>query len=145
MKIAGKVTAGKFQPDNPAALPICWREHDGKRVTMEVLPERTGRSNRQNARHWSVIVPLAQHALNLKRGPEMIPLSKEQTHYVLVQAFGASEETELGPVPVRSSLMDKKQFHALDEKAERWLQDCGYCIPSGPEEQVAEQIAEATA
>lgn len=144
MKLTGQVVGGKFKPDNPASWPIAMRHFDGKRITVEIEVERLRRSTRANARHWAVIVPLAQHALNLKRGPEMIPLSKEQTHYVLVTAFGASEETDLGPVPVRSSLMDTKQFHALDEKAEQWLNDLGYFIPSGSDVDVAEQVAEAT-
>ena len=144
MKIAGKIVAGKLKPDNPAAWPIAMRQFDGKRVTVEVEAERVRRSLRANARHWSVIVPLARHALNLLRGPELLPLNKDQTHYVLVTAFGASEETELGPVPVRSSLMDTKQFQAMDEKASLWLMDKGYGVPIGPEERVEAMIAEAT-
>lgn len=144
MKLTGRVVKGKFLPDLPAAWPIAMREFDGKEVELEINQKRVRRSNRANARHWAVIVPLARHALNLKR-PDLIPLSAEQTHYALVAAFGACEETDLGPVPVRSSLMDKKQFHALDEKAELWLRDQGYEIPDGPEVSVAQAIEEATA
>lgn len=142
MKIAGKVAAGKLVCDLPAAWPIAMREMDGRRVTVEIEAERSRRTVKANAYHWAVIVPLAQHALNLKR-PDQIPLSKDQTHYVLVTAFGASEETELGPVPVRSSLMDTQQFHALDEKAARWLMDLGYGIPDG--QGAGAQVEEATA
>lgn len=141
MKFTGRVQNGRLIPDNPASYPIALRECEGKPVTVEVEVRRERRSVKANAYHWGIIVPLAQHALNLKRGPEMIPLSKDQVHYVLVTAFGASEETELGPVPVRSSLMDSKQFSALDEKAARWLMDQGYGIPDGPG--AAVQVAEA--
>ena len=119
------------------------REFDGKAVVVDIEQKREARSLRANARHWALIVPLAQHALDLKRGRDAIPLSREQVHYVLVTAFGASEETDLGPVPVRSSLMDTQQFHAMDEKAARWLMDLGYSIPEGPGAEA--MVEEATA
>lgn len=143
MKIPGKVEGGKFRPDNVAAWPIALREVEGKRVVVDIEAEKKHRSLRQNARHWAVIVPLAQHALNLKRGPDLLPLSKEQVHYLLVTAFGASEETDLGSVPVRSSAMDTKQFAQLDEKAALWLAECGYGLPDGPD--AAVMVEEATA
>ena len=145
MKMTAKVEGGKLRFDNPAALPICLREYDGKRVTVDIEPERIRRSGKANARHWAVVVPLVRHCLNLKRGDDPSNwLTKDQTHYVIVTAFGASEETELGSVPVRSSLMDKGQFHEMDLKAEAWLADQGYGIPDGSDDFVAQQVMEAT-
>lgn len=141
MKLTGRVVEGKLKFDSPAAWPICMREYDGKSVTVDVEVRREARSTKANARHWALIVPLARHALNLKRGSDLLPLSKEQVHYLLVTAFGASEETELGPVPVRSSLMNTKQFHELDQKTELWLMDQGYGIPDGTDAMFDEAMA----
>jgi hypothetical protein len=141
MKIPGSVVSGKFKPDNPAALPIAFREYDGKRVTVEIEPEKTRRSTQANARYWTCLVPLAQHCLNLKR-PGLLPLSKDQVHAVLVSAFVGQEETELGPVPVRTRTMTKEQFHAFNEQVERWLAENQYLIPDSLD--AAELIEEAT-
>ena len=144
MKLTGRVVAGKFTPDLPAAWPIAMREFDGKRVTLEIEAEKSRRSTQANARYFACLVPLAQHCLNLKR-PGLLPLSKDQTHAVLVSAFVGQEETELGPVPVRTRTMTKEQFHAFNEQVERWLNESGYSVPDGPDVDVAEMIEEATA
>jgi hypothetical protein len=143
VKLEGRVEKGRLVTD-PAIWAIALREYEGQPVILEIEKKREVRTGRANRRHWTVIVPLARHHLNLKRGNELPPLSKDQTHYVLVTAFGASEETELGPVPIRSSLMTTKQFHEMDEKAGLWLRENGYPIPDGPEVSVEQAIEEAT-
>ena len=143
MKITGKASGGKFVPDSPAALPIAWREYDGRRVTVEIEPERIRRSVKANARYWSCLVYLARHYLNLKR-PGLPPLNKDQVHAVLVTAFVGQEETELGPVPMATRTLDTKQFHAFSEKVEAWLNENDYTIPDGSDDFVAQQVMEAT-
>ena len=143
MKIEGRVVDGHLVCDIPAAWPIAMREFNGHPVVVEIEQKRERRTNRANARYWTVLVPLARHALNLKRGADMLPLNKDQVHYLLVTAFAGSEETELGAVPVRTSTMDTKQFHHLTEQVALWLGEQGYPVPEGPEVSVAEAIEEA--
>lgn len=125
MKITGRVVGGKFQPDNPAALPIAWREFDGKPVELTIEQKRDRRSSQANRRFWGLLVPLAGHYLSQTRD---VPLSKEQVKYVLCSAFLGCDETPLGLVPMRTSELDTKQFHAFCEKVERWLMEAGYAV-----------------
>lgn len=144
MKLEATVKNGRLVCD-PAIWAIAMREYADRTVIVEIDRKRELRSIRANKRHWTIIVPLARHHLNLKRGNELPPLSKEQVHYVLVMAFGAAEETELGPAPIRSSLMTKAQFHEMDEKAALWLRENKYPVPDGPEMSVEAAIQEAMA
>lgn len=142
MKLTGKVSGGKFTPDLPAAWPIAMRQYEGKDVTVEIEARKSTRSVKQNARYWTCIVPLAQHYLNLKR-EGLPPLNRDQVHWVLATAFVGQEETELGPVPMRTRSLDTAQFCAFSDQVERWLGTVGYCIPDGPDAEV--QIQEAMA
>lgn len=136
MKLTGRVVAGKFTPDLPAAWPIAMREFDGKRVTLEIEAEKSRRSTQANARYWAVLVPLAAHCLNLKR-PGLLPLNKDQVHALLVTAFVGSEETELGTVPVHTRTMDTKAFHRFTEQVELYLSEQGYAVPDDGEVSVS--------
>jgi hypothetical protein len=125
VKLAGEVKAGKLITD-PAAWAIAMREYDGKRVTVEIEPEKSIRSLRQNARYWSLIIPLASDYLSKTRD---MPLSKEQTHYVLKSAFLGCEETELGLAPMDSRTLSTAQFAQYCEKITVWLSGHGYYLP----------------
>lgn len=126
MKMAGAVRKGRFVPDNPAAWPIALREHEGHRVIVDVERQRSQRSTAANARYWACLVPLAQHVLGETRD---VPLSKDQTHFVLVGAFAGCDETALGPVPVRTSTMTTDQFSVYCERVQAWLADNGIAVP----------------
>jgi hypothetical protein len=142
MKLEGTITDGRLVCDQ-VIWAIAMREFNGHAVVIEIDRKRARRSNRANARYWTVLVPLARHALNLKRGSELLPLNKDQVHYLLVTAFAGSEETELGAVAVHTSTMDTKQFHHFTEQVALWLREQGYAVPEGPEVSVAEVIEEA--
>lgn len=143
MKLQGRFVKGRLVLD-PVQEAICARECGDKALSVDIEPVKNRRTPRQNSRHWAVIVPLVQHALNLKR-PGLLPLNKDETHRLIATAFGGSEETELGLVPIRTRTMDTKTFAHLDEQASRWLSDLGYHVPAGPEESVADAIEEAMA
>lgn len=129
MKFSGEVKGGKLLID-PAPLAIALREYDGKRVTLEIEPEKPVRSVRQNSRYWSLIVPLASDFLSKTRD---IPLSKDQCHYVLKSAFLGCEETPLGLVPMDSRSLTTSQFHAFCEAITLWLGENGYAVPDSAE------------
>jgi len=129
MKFNGEVRGGKLLID-PASLAIACREYEGKRVTLEIEPEKSIRSLRQNSRYWGIIVPLASDFLSKTRD---VPLSKDQTHYVLKSAFLGCEETPLGLVPMDSRSLTTSQFHAFCEAITLWLGENGYSVPESAE------------
>lgn len=99
----------------------------GRRIKVTVEPEQYRRSNKANARYWSVIVPLAGHFLSRDRN---VPLSKEQVHYVLASAFVGTEESPIGvPIPCETHTLTKEQFHVFTTSVEAWLCQQGYTIP----------------
>lgn len=99
--------------------PVYWltalARMKGKRVTVVLDRERGIRSTAQNSRYWGVIVPVCQEILSQGR---TLPLSKDQTHFVLKMAFLGQEETPLGPVPMRSRDLDTAQFCTYCDKIE---------------------------
>ena len=127
MKLAGEVKAGKLVI-SPASWAIAMREYEGKRVTVEIEREKPIRTLKQNARYWSLIVPLAGDYLSKTRD---VPLSNEQVHYVLKSAFLGCEETELGLIPMDSRTLTTAQFALYCEKVTVWLSEHGYYLPEG--------------
>lgn len=127
MKLTATIAQNGFQWDDRYALAICLREYMGKAVTVDVEPLRKTRTLKQNARHWAHIVPMAQHELNRMR-PGLLPLNRDQVHALLVTAFLGSEETELGPVPMRTRDLTTEQFAHMDDQAERWLIERGWPV-----------------
>lgn len=139
MRLTGKMVKGRRVYDDPVSFAIANREvGEGERFEEEFDRLRERRSTRANRRYWGVLVPLARHALNLKR-PGLLPLNKTQTHALLVTAFLGSEETPLGPVPVATRESDTKTFHRLTSQTELWLGEQGFVIP---EEHEAERAIE---
>lgn len=125
MKLTGEVRKGRLLID-PASLAIAMREYDGKRVTVDIEPVKSIRSQQANRRYWGVLVPLAGDFLGKTRD---VPLSKDQIHYVLVSAFAGCDETPLGLVPVRTSSMTTAQFATYCERVQAWLAQQGYHVP----------------
>lgn len=80
---------------------------EGKRVVVSVELEKGRRSNAANARYWGVIVPVC--ASILSQGREL-PLSPDQTHWLLKSAFLGCYETPLGLVPKESHTLDTHAF-----------------------------------
>ena len=131
MKIPGRFDKGRLVLD-PVAVAIAAQEFGAKPLAVEIKAESPIRSVRANNRYWGCIVPLAGHALNLKR-EGLPPLNKDQIHSVLATAFIGQEETMLGPVPCSSRVLDTKQFYTYTERITRWLSDLGYVVPDGDE------------
>jgi hypothetical protein len=125
VKLSGEVKGGRLLLDQ-AALTIAIRDCEGKRVTVEIAPEKPIRSLRQNSRYWGLIVPLAGDFLSKTRD---VPLSAEQVHYVLKSAFLGCDETPLGLTPMDSRTLTTSQFGDFCEKVTVWLAEQGYVIP----------------
>lgn len=123
--MSGEVKAGKLIC-SPAAWAIALREYEGRRVVVDIEPERALRSLKANARYWAVLVPLAGDFLSKTRD---VPLSKMQIHFVLVSAFAGCEETPLGLAPVETHTMDSKVFSTFCERVQAWLAQEGYHVP----------------
>jgi hypothetical protein len=142
VKLTGVIKNGVRVYDIPAA-PIIAAQDVGEGNRFEETFERWHevRTLKQNARYWSILVPLARYQLSKTRD---IPLSKDQTHIVLVGAFAGCEETELGPVPIQTRTLKKPQFSEFMERVQAWLADKGIPVPERSEQNEVE-MDEATA
>ncbi len=101
-----------------------------KRVSVTIERERIIRNTSQNARYWSLIVPLVAECWSLKRER---PISNDMAHYALKCAFIGVEETPLGPVPKSSRTLTTAEFADYMTKIEAYLaQEFGLAvIPQG--------------
>lgn len=143
VKVPAKFVNGRLSLD-PVEETIAAREYGDKPLILDIEPVGARRSVRANARYWSVLIPLAQHCLNLKR-PGMLPLNAKQVHALLVTAFLGSEDTPLGPVPMTTHDKDSKTFGRLTEQTTLWLREQGYPVPEGRDKSVSDAIGEAMA
>jgi hypothetical protein len=126
LKLSGEVRAGKLIITPQSSLAIVLRQCEGKRVVIDIEPERPVRTVRANSRYWSLLVPLAGDLLSKTRD---VPLSKNQVHFVLKAAFLDVIETPLGMVPVDSHNLNTKEFSEYCERIQVWLADNGYSVP----------------
>lgn len=129
MKLSGEVRLGKLVIA-PVSWAIAMNHFAGKRVTVEIEAEKSLRTVRANNRYWACLVPLAGDFLSKTRD---VPLSKEQTHWVLKSAFLGCDETPLGLVPMDSRTLTTAQFSAYCEAVEAWLAQNGYSVPDSAE------------
>lgn len=110
---SGTVKGGKVELDDKLGWNALLARLDGKRVRVSVGSVDQRRSSQQNRWYFGVIVPIAAEVLSQGRA---VPLSKEQAHYVLASAFLGCEETPLGPVPMKTSLLSTAQFATYCER-----------------------------
>jgi hypothetical protein len=128
----GRVTdEGHVRPEHVRETAARLRKWKGRRVLVEVTRYVKRRTNNQLAWYWVAVVPaVADH---LSRG-RVLPLSKDQAHYVLKAAFIGQEETPLGPAPISTGTLSAAQFSEYVERirahaASEW----GLNIPSPDE------------
>lgn len=96
------------------------------RMVVEFKPDRPRRSNKQNARHWGVVVPAFQEYLR-QQGES---LSAEECHELLkARVLGTRQLIDkntgevIGEVGKRSSTLDIGEFAEFTALAEAWLRD----------------------
>jgi len=115
---SGVVADGRFLPDVSAPRLVWLGAHEGQRVLESLATVAQRRSTQANRRYWSVVVPVAVQVLSAGR---VVPLSKDQAHYVLKYAFIGHEDTPLGPVPKSSKVLTTAEFAAFCQRVEGWL------------------------
>jgi hypothetical protein len=86
----------------------------GQRFQIALEPEKRKRSQRQNAWHWAVAVPMIAAACGYEPHDQA---GRDAVHYGLVmKCFGSTHHPQLGDVPnVRSSHLTTAQFSELME------------------------------
>jgi hypothetical protein len=85
VKLSGEVKGGRLLLDQ-AALTIAIRDCEGKRVTVEIAPERPVRSLKQNAFYHACVVPVIAHILTEKlreTDPDAPEVTNEEAHQAL--------------------------------------------------------------
>lgn len=130
--------AGKFVPEAPAVWQASIREFAGKRVVVTIETEKSRRSTQANRYYWSCVVPVFQEVWSIARSKAGVePLTKDETHEVLVQVLLGCED---GPLPgsrirKRTSELDSKQFAAYVERCRALAQEqYGMWVPEAGEE-----------
>ena len=104
---------GELRLLDPTAWRVRLTKLRGRHVWLVVERQEKKRSLNQNAWYWAAIVPAVQQHLSEAR---TLPLTKEQTHYVLASAFVGTEDTPLGPVPCKTSTLTTEQFSTYCER-----------------------------
>jgi hypothetical protein len=120
---------GALRLDAPGAWRVALAALRGRRVELTLEAERTTRTNQQLRRWFGCIVPVVRDVLNAQRDPLLLPLSKEQTHRLLVGAFVGHEETPLGLVPIESRTLTPAQFAIVQDKVEAHYRSEGITFP----------------
>ena len=60
--IQGKVTKGKFIPNDPTAFRLAFSKLEGKEVEVVVRKKKKHRSGEQNAYYWGVVIDIISGA-----------------------------------------------------------------------------------
>lgn len=105
-----------------AALP--------ERISVTLERERVLRSAQANRRYWGLIVPIAADIFSINRD---VPISNDQAHEILKQAFLGTEDTPLGKVGKSTRGLSTAEFAEYTQKIEAWFTSTyGTCF-DGPE------------
>lgn len=99
-------------------------KHAGKRVSLVLTREKRRRSDAQNRRYWSLVVPCFS---------EWSGYEKDEAHEVLLQMFSKYEDHlpsgEVVERILRSSKMTVEQFNTYTSRVERFLAEHGFEFP----------------
>jgi hypothetical protein len=133
-RLLAKKIGGRLIFDSPvhlqgvlAALP--------ERISVTLERERVIRTSQQNRYYHSCIVPIVQEVLSVGRD---LPLSRDQTHELLKQAFLGFEDTKLGRVGKSTRELDTKQFTKYcDDIQSHFVTEFGIAFPRPGEPEVA--------
>ena len=131
-------TDSKLVPREPIAWVATLADLRGQEVVVSIERARKARSTQQNKYYWSCVVPIFQEVWSIARNRAGVePLTKDETHEVLVQVLLGCED---GPVPgtrlrKRTSGMDTAAFSQyVDKCRELALHQYGFEIPNSGEE-----------
>lgn len=142
MKFSGEVKGGRLLIDS-AALAIAVRQYEGRRVVLDISPEKRARTNSQNAYYWACVVPVIAHLLT-EKVQEITPgaeaVTNDEAHDALKRRF-LGREVIAGLDVVRSTTsLSTGGFSDYVELCRQFAAEAGYYIPS-PGEAPLEVIA----
>lgn len=131
MKLRGEVRKGELVIE-PASLAIACRQWEGKRVVVEIEPEKSIRSLSQNAYYHAAIVPVVAVILTedlREQDPDASPLTNEEAHAALKRAFLGKELALSLPVVRSTTKLSTLGFHDYVERCREFCARAGYFIP----------------
>lgn len=133
MKLSGEVKGGRLIIP-PASLAIALRQYEGRRVVIEIEPERVQRSLRQNAYYRACVVPVIAHLLTeemrkVEGCEEAEAVSNEEAHEALKKRF-LGREVIAGLDVVRSTTrLSTGGMTDYIERCRMFAAEAGYFIP----------------
>lgn len=112
---SGQVHEGRVELDDKIGWAAFLGHLNDKRVILSLEPavQRDRRSNQANRWYRGVIVPMCAAYFSVGR---IVPISPDQAHDVLARSFYGVEETPIGSVRKKTSLMDSKEFAEYCDK-----------------------------
>jgi hypothetical protein len=123
--------SGEVTPDGQLKLDETGRwlgwlmRHKGKRLTITVSRAKIRRSDAQNRRYWSLVIPCFS---------EWSGFERDEARETLLQMFSSYEDRlpsgEAVVRVVRSSRMTVGQFSDYTSRVERFLAGHGFVFPS---------------
>lgn len=142
MKFSGEVKGGRLLIDS-AALAIALRAVEGRRVVVDISPEKRNRSTSQNSYYWACVVPVIAHMLTASL-QEITPgaegVSNDEAHDALKRRF-LGKEVIAGLEVVRSTTgLSTVGFSDYVELCRQFAAEAGFYIPA-PGEAPLEVIA----
>jgi hypothetical protein len=131
LKAEALVRDGRLVAADPARWVAALKPHHKVRVvvTVERLQER--RSSQANRRYWWRVVRGVRAHLNVDR---VLPLNKDQVHYVLACSFLGQEETPLGPIPRETHTLTTHEFTDYMDRIEAHFSGIGVTFPEVDDE-----------
>lgn len=119
----GQVTGDgkKLSFDAPLMWAVALGKLKGKRVRVEVMPERAKRSEPQNRRYFGVTLPVCREILNqeLEKKGSLHRFSKDGIHEFIDEQFLGFVETPVGNVRRHCSTLNTAEFAAHTDEVER--------------------------
>ena len=119
----GQVTSDgkRLTFDAPLMWSVAIGKLKGKRVRVEVLPERARRSDPQNRRYFGVVLPVCREVLNqeLEKKGSIFRFSKDGIHEFIDEQFLGFEETPVGNVRRHCSQLSTAEHAAHTAEVER--------------------------
>jgi hypothetical protein len=121
---------GKLPVGIASTLTNALKELAGKKCTIELKEAKDKRSLDSNSYYWGVIIP-AVRAFRLEQGDACSP---DDIHEDLLACFSPLVERkslsgDIKLLPLRSSAMDKEQFHKYMLTIESSLSEFGVVLP----------------
>jgi hypothetical protein len=116
---SGKVEDGKLTLEYPGSFKAQLAKYEGREICLRLTPRRHGRTIKQNAYYWAVVIPLLAESCGYE---------DEELHEALKWKFLQKHD---GPLPtVRSTgTLNTLEFAEYIEQCRRLAAEMGVVIP----------------